>query len=243
MGCGNAFLSAVDSSGNTWVPDQYFSSGSTAWANTTTPPQDAPFQYLRFAPSITYTIPVTPGLYTVTLRFIEPNKTAANQRRFTVSANGQIVVPNLDLFATTGGAQKPFSYAFPVVAMSKTLTIQFTSLISGGSAVVSGIQIDDLITSSAPPDLSGYVPYTGATKDLDLGDFRALAKGFFVPSVDTTHGGRLFYLCRDLTAAPISITDDWGKDYDAVVYLDCADMMLKMLRKDGKLFSLGTPAN
>lgn len=90
--------------------DQYYSAGSVAY----TIPAGAPpgLATLRYGPSFTYAIPLANGSYTVALTFVEPNKTAAGQRVFTVTENGQ-TSPPLDVFMMAG-LLKPFTLTMSV---------------------------------------------------------------------------------------------------------------------------------
>lgn len=150
----------TDTTGNIWSPDANFNSGAT-WTNCgspTTPPCPpssnfppfpalaAPYVNLRYAQSFSYTLQVAPGYYIVTLAFIEPNKTAVGQRLFNVLINGQQALSSFDVFQASGGALKPIQKAFPVVAASGTIQIQFTALV--GNAIVSGVELDQ---AAGPP--------------------------------------------------------------------------------------------
>ncbi len=76
-------------SSNNWFPDTFFTAGiagstSSANANTT---DDILYQKYRYGGTFSYAIPLPePGSYTVTLKFSEPFKTAAGQRKFTLNS-------------------------------------------------------------------------------------------------------------------------------------------------------------
>lgn len=72
------------------------------------------------------------------------------------------------------------------------------------------------------------VPYVGATQDLNLGTHTLIAGSVVVNGNGNTNIG--------LTAgtAPNDTTVN-GKAYDAILYLDTADMKLKMRKKDGTI--------
>jgi hypothetical protein len=123
--------------------DQFFS-GGVAWNDPTLGPPNT----LRFGTLFSYTIPVTPGFYMVTLGLIEPNQTAAGKRLFIASVNGQASAP-IDIFAAAG-LNKP-AYSLNMAAFSGTgqVIISFNGLI--GNAVVSTITIAPFPSPSAKP--------------------------------------------------------------------------------------------
>lgn len=109
--------------------------GGFAFTDTTLSP-DPQFQSMRYGSSFRYDIPLAPGLYAVSLSFIEPNKTAAGQRRFTVAIAGQ-QTPVLDLFALAG--RQPYTLRTIALVGAGLLAIQFSGVL--GNAVVSTIQV------------------------------------------------------------------------------------------------------
>jgi len=85
-----------------------------------------------------YSIPLADGLYDLSLTFIEPNKTAVNQRVFMLSIPGK---PDLrvDIFAAVG-LKQPYMLAFTEVQVTGgKLNIGFQPVF--GNAVISVIQI------------------------------------------------------------------------------------------------------
>jgi hypothetical protein len=60
------------------------------------------YQTERYAPTLTYNIPVVNGTYTVTLYFAEIFFNAPGQRVFNVSIEGQTVLQNFDIWAVAG---------------------------------------------------------------------------------------------------------------------------------------------
>jgi hypothetical protein len=95
----------IDSAGNVWSGD-YGSSGghvdvvSTTIANTNA---QALYQTARWNDRVMdYSFQVTAGTRTVTLKFAETYFTAPNQRVFSVSINGQTVLPSFDVVAQEG---------------------------------------------------------------------------------------------------------------------------------------------
>ena len=60
------------------------------------------YQTVRYAPTLTYNIPVVNDTYTVTLYFAEIYFNAPGQRVFNVSIEGQTVLQNFDIWAVAG---------------------------------------------------------------------------------------------------------------------------------------------
>jgi hypothetical protein len=130
----------TDSAGRAWAADDYFVGGTAA---TTTAPVDnaedqTPYRSERYGLS-GYRIPVPrPGIYTVTLSFADSWATAAGQRVFSVAAEGQPVVPDLDLLAAVGP-----STAYDVTTAVRTtdavLDLDFAA--TTNNALVNGIQV------------------------------------------------------------------------------------------------------
>jgi hypothetical protein len=131
----------TDASGQLWVPDSDFSSGTqtgTVSSNISNTPTPALYQSERDAASFSYTIPVSNGNYTVTLKFAEIYWTGTNQRVFSVSINGQAVITNLDLVATAGYCVA-YDQSFPVTVTGSQILIEFTASVN--NAKISAIQI------------------------------------------------------------------------------------------------------
>ena len=86
-----------------------------------------------------FDFPVTNGSYTVTLYFAELNKTAAGQRVFDVTLNGQTVLNRFDVFAAAGGTDKAVWRSFPVTVTSGQVSLDFIREVE--NAKVSAIAI------------------------------------------------------------------------------------------------------
>src|SRR5579862_38026 len=94
---------------------------------------------MRYGQSFAYDIPIpTSCWYTVLLQFVEPTVTAAGQRIFSVTANDQPIIQNLDLVASAG-LLTPLSRASLVYVAGKTLHLAFVA--STRNAVISTITI------------------------------------------------------------------------------------------------------
>jgi hypothetical protein len=114
----------------------------------------------------------------VTLKFIEPSKTAAGQRRFSVAINGVQVVTNLDLFAAAG-MLKPYDVTFPFSGSPIVITLTPTTAID--KAVISGIQVDTV-------DPPGPWPYPHVVTGLETAPPPCPSTGMtFFFATDTQH--------------------------------------------------------
>lgn len=165
----------VDSSGTAWQADAYASSGSTdsqgtgqSIKNTT---NQLMYQSEHYGMS-SYTIPVANGTYTVKLHFAELYSGCATVgcRVFSVTANGQPVISNLDIFKEVGlytADDKQIS----VTVTNGTLSLGFSP--SMNQAQITGLEILPFTTTNpsptpTPPPASGCkaVPSTPGTPQL-----------------------------------------------------------------------------
>ena len=90
--------------GQLWSADMDFVGGSTfSTTHSITGTSDPTlYQTERYAPTLTYNIPVVNDTYTVTLYFAEIYFDAPGQRVFNVSIEGQTVLQNFDIWAVAG---------------------------------------------------------------------------------------------------------------------------------------------
>jgi len=135
-----------------------------------------PWEDLRYGQSFSYSIPEPNGLYMVELWLMEPNKTAAGQRIFTVSANGSSSAP-LDLFKLAGLRTRYLVKLFTAVN-NGVLRLDFRA--SVGNAVVSNIVVTQLLPQGGTVQLTEL--HSGPVVD---GSVR-LANGGFVDVHQTT---------------------------------------------------------
>ena len=186
--------------------------GGYAWTAANEPAlgtQTAPYNALRAsygAAPITYTLSVPAGQATVTLAFIEPNKTAAGLRKFNVTINGAVVTSGLDPFAVSG-LLNPFSQKYQITSTG-TVTIALTATL--GNAVISGITITvpDVVSASASNQCEEGVRNTGMSAD----------QGGLYP------GQYILTSCENLGITPVPVTrfrcrsNVLGPTADLVVY-------------------------
>jgi len=88
--------------------------------------------------SFSYRIPAADGLHNVLLTFVEPTLHPGD-RVFSVLANGQKVVSNLDIAAAAGGALTAYQQRFEVTARDGIVILEFRP--TKGDAIVSAIEM------------------------------------------------------------------------------------------------------
>ncbi|HYT08984.1 MAG TPA: malectin domain-containing carbohydrate-binding protein [Rugosimonospora sp.] len=110
-----------------------------------------------------YTIPVpAPGVYNLTLTFLDPYRTAAGQRVFDVTVNGLKVLANFDIFAAAGGQSKSIDKTFPVTATGP-IAVAFTPISTNFYAGCSAVPCPALcaaiaLTAAQPAGQPGVPP-------------------------------------------------------------------------------------
>ncbi|QDA61300.1 malectin [Hymenobacter jejuensis] len=173
----NAGDGALTTSLGAFAADQYFSptpgstySSGNAIAGTT---DDALYQTERFGNSFGYAFAVSSGKqYKVVLHFAELYWTAAGQRLFDVSIEGNKLLDNYDIVKKVG-ANTATTETFTVSVTDDALNINFSSLASDGgvdNAKISAIEVYDLSAGSNPapvanagPDQTITLPTSSAT--------------------------------------------------------------------------------
>lgn len=152
VNCGST-IDTIDNNGNEWLADQRLT-GAATWGavdGKTIPNRnhvkaqgvDAPevFQSERYAMTA-YKFRLPDGAYTVRLHFAETFEkiTAKGQRVFSVTLGGKTIEKDLDLFARTGGQQKPFSVEVTNVRpVDGVVTVGFIANIQ--NPAINGIEI------------------------------------------------------------------------------------------------------
>lgn len=98
--------------------------------------------------NFSYAAALPAGRYSVTLKLSENSWTAANQRRFNVTAEGQAALSNVDIFAEAGAQYRPLDKTFPVSVTDGTLNLAFQSLVD--NAKVDAISVVPLRSTGEP---------------------------------------------------------------------------------------------
>ena len=145
INCGG--LTYRDSGGQLWSADMDFVGGSTfSTTHSITGTLDPTlYQTERYAPTLTYNIPVVNNTYTVTLYFAEIWFNAPGDRVFNVSIEGQTVLQNFDIWAVAG-EYAAVQRTFVVTVTDGVLNIVATA--SANNAKFSAIQV---VPGSAAP--------------------------------------------------------------------------------------------
>ena len=104
----------TDSKGVTWQPDRFFRGGQpVARLEPVTGTADPEFYRGERFGNFTYSIPVAPGRYALTLKFAEmwfgpmkPTHGGANSRLFDIFCNGVALARNEDVYKESGGSDR-----------------------------------------------------------------------------------------------------------------------------------------
>ncbi|MCA9137633.1 MAG: right-handed parallel beta-helix repeat-containing protein, partial [Planctomycetales bacterium] len=91
-----------------------------------------------------YDVPLADGDYQIRLFFVDPTATAANQRRFDVTLQGQTVLTNYDIFADAGATRKAVAKTFTFTASEGGgLQLDLTNRTSGfnATAIINAFEI------------------------------------------------------------------------------------------------------
>jgi hypothetical protein len=108
----------VDQTGNEWSADRYFQGGEPMASDIAisgaqpTLDDQALYQAGRRGKDFTYSIPVTPGLYAVRLKFAEPEHAWSFQRPFNLEINGRRVLNNFDVCWIARGPRRAYERVF-----------------------------------------------------------------------------------------------------------------------------------
>jgi hypothetical protein len=130
----------TDSQGQQWQPDMGATGGTvstTAFAVAGTT-DDALYTSRRSGQNFSYNLNALDGNYTLKLYFADPTKTAAGQRKFDVTAEGNLILDDFDIVAEAG-AQTALVKTFSVTITGGALNLSFVSSID--SAIVSAIEL------------------------------------------------------------------------------------------------------
>jgi hypothetical protein len=137
----------TDTLGNVWAVDTGCSGSNTSTANTIIGTSDQTlYRFAKQNPVITCSYQVTPGNYTVTLKFAEVANITATVRKFSIAINGTVVNTGFDTVADAPGGA-PFTAVdkvYPAPNTGSTLTIVLTDLSTSGSpfALLNAVQIE-----------------------------------------------------------------------------------------------------
>jgi hypothetical protein len=121
---------------------------------------EIPFYTFDDPGDLRFDISVPNGSYSIKGKFAATNVSGPGQESMDLEAQGQIIYSNVDIYAVTGGRNKPIDFTLPATVSNGELSFVLRS-VSGQGAFVSALQIVPISLSSggaAPP-----VPPTGLT--------------------------------------------------------------------------------
>jgi hypothetical protein len=99
---------------------------------------------------IRFDITVPNGSYQITGKFAETEDSSAGSRLMNLEAQGQVVYPNVDVFATTGGLNKPKDFTLPATVTNGSFSFVVRSV--ADKSVISALQIvPTSLTGNSPP--------------------------------------------------------------------------------------------
>jgi parallel beta-helix repeat protein len=139
----------TDSAGHAWSADQYYVGGTAASFTSTASntPDPTIYQTERYGMSA-YKIPLpSAGIYRLTLHLDEAWATTVGKRVFSVTAEGQTIVSNLDLVKTIG-TNTAYDVSVPVRSADATLDLGFSA--TADNAKVDGIEVEAMSPTSTP---------------------------------------------------------------------------------------------
>lgn len=135
--------------GVTYDADKAYSSGgfgysggssSSTSADIVGTSDDALYQAYREGDGFSYLFDLDNGDYNVTCYFTEPRAGVVGKRVFDVSAEGSVVIDNLDIYAEVGKITA-HSVAFPVSVSDGQLELSFDTASGPGAPLVSAIEV------------------------------------------------------------------------------------------------------
>lgn len=127
--------STIDSLGNTWAADTQYLGGyaypTTVVSSISGTTDPGLYQTERYGDlfnqnAFSYSFPVPPGFYQVTLKFTETDFSSSGKRIFNVALNGAPVLSNFDIYADSGGSGKADDKVFSNISpVGGQITVQF----------------------------------------------------------------------------------------------------------------------
>ena len=132
---------SVSPSGTEWSPEYGATNGflETFDFDVAGTDHESLYRSIRYGPDFSYALEVPSGAYEVVLLACEPGKTAAGQRVFDVSLEGQVALDDLDLFAESGRRAAYASPPLPVTVTDGVLDIHFEGVLD--AAVVCALEV------------------------------------------------------------------------------------------------------
>jgi fibronectin type 3 domain-containing protein len=188
INCGGAAASPFVADTDFNTGNEFSSTAAIDTSGVTNPAPQAVYQSVRWAPSMTYTIPglTASASYQVRLHFCELSWTAAGQRLFNVAINGTSVLSNFDIFAAAGGQNKANIQQFNATANSNGQIVIAFSQGSADNPEIAGIEVlaQTGTAPAAPTGLSASagnsqvtLSWTGSSGATSYNVYRGAAAG------------------------------------------------------------------
>jgi len=147
----------TDTQGNVWqgrtgddsAHGPYENGGS--WPNV---PDIVLYKVADFADNdIRFDIAVPNGSYQITGKFAETEPVSRGSRLMDLEAQGKVIYPNVDVFASAGGMNKPLDLTLPATVTNGLLSFVVRH-VAGDFTIISALQIIPVsgTTASNPPD-------------------------------------------------------------------------------------------
>ena len=145
----------TDTAGNAWQADADFTGGATWTYQTlavTGTSDPSLYRDVRYSGgTFGYTLPATPGTYTLKLHFVEGDPSVqAGKRLFNVLVNGTPVLSNFDVYATAGGMGKALDQSLPVTVPAGTSSVSVTFQAASSSAYTAMVSSLELVPAGKP---------------------------------------------------------------------------------------------
>jgi hypothetical protein len=209
----NAGGSAGTFEGKAYLADTYALGGRKSWSadQVSGTTSSSLYQSRRIAPN-GYSIPVQNGTYDVTLKTAETWFTTSGSRRFSVSAEGQPVLTNTDVFATVGH-DRAYSVTTRVTVTDGRVDLGFTAIVN--NPVVAAIEVIAVPTTTpvvVPADVTA--PVTAVSGGPAQGSVQTSTSVSFALAADEAStfqcrlGGAAFASCPSaysLTGLPLGV--------------------------------------
>jgi len=139
----------TDAAGNIWDASTGYDVGgifNNGWGGTNSAATDL-YRVDLFAPGdMRFDFTVPNGTYQVTAKFASTNAKAPGKFSFDIESQGQVIYPNVDVFAAAGGEYKPVDYTTSSVVTSNQLCYVLRH-VTGENMSVAAIQITSSVNA------------------------------------------------------------------------------------------------
>jgi Malectin domain len=133
----------TDSTGKVWQP-QVGDDGCQPYDNGGTWPSSTDITLYKIAcfsyNDIRFDLTVPNGTYQINARFAETENVSAGDRLLSLEAQGVVVYPNVDIYTSAGGMNKPLDFTLPASVTNGSLSFVVRH-IKGDFALISALQI------------------------------------------------------------------------------------------------------